>query len=194
MILVDFPSIVYVTEALKGWPVEETTWKVGSCMDEESSSSSFGFPKRFSHAPTLTKSSLGLKPLRSLGWMPSYVRASFSSLGPQFVVGTNGGRGVINSIYRPEIHISEGLRFPFLPLMHQFLQFTRLHPVHIHMNIVRVLLGVSMLNRKHGLYLGLEEVLYTYPFKRHNLGKYYFVANAKSLQLVTNLPNTNNKP
>ena len=47
-----------------------------------------------------------------------------------------------------------------------------------------------MLNRQHGLYLGLEEVLYAYKFKRHNLEKYYVVADAKSLQLVINLPTT----
>ena len=52
------------------------------------------------------------------------------------------------------------------------------------------MLGVSMLNRKHGLHLGLEEVLYAYTFKRHNLGKYYLAADAKPLHLVTHLPNT----
>ena len=52
-----------------------------------------------------------------------------------------------------------------------------------------------MLNRKQGLHLGLEEVLYAYSFKRHNLGKYYLVVDAKSLHLVTNLLNTSkNKP
>ena len=56
-------------------------------------------------------------------------------------------------------------------------------------------MGVSVLNRKHELHLGLEEVLYAYTFKRHNLGKYYLIADAKSLYLVTNLPNTSkNKP
>ena len=47
-----------------------------------------------------------------------------------------------------------------------------------------------MLNRQHGLHLGLEEVLYTYSFKQHNLEKCYLIANAKSMQLVTNLPTT----
>ena len=57
--------------------------------------------------------------------------------------------------YWPKTHINEGLRFLLPPLMHQFLHFTRLYPVHVHLNIVRVLLGVSMLNRKHRLHLGL---------------------------------------
>ena len=79
----------------------------------------------------------------------------------------DGDRGVMNSIYWPKIHISEGLRFPLLPLIHQFLHFTRFHPVHVHVNIVRVLMDVSVLNRKYRLHLGLEEVFYAYTFKRH---------------------------
>ena len=41
----------------------------------------------------------------------------------------------------------------------------------------------------------MEKVLYAYSIKRHNLGKYYFVADSKSLQLVMNFPDTSkNKP
>ena len=47
-----------------------------------------------------------------------------------------------------------------------------------------------MLNRKHELYLGVKEVLYAHTLKRHNLEKYYLVADAKLLHLVTNLLNT----
>ena len=51
------------------------------------------------------------------------------------------------------------------------------------------------MNKKLGLMLGLEEVLYECSFKRHKLGRYYLVANTQPLHLVTNLPNTNkNKP
>ena len=104
-------------------------------------------------------------------------------------------RGVMNSIYWPEIHINEGLRFPLHPLIHQFLHFTQLHYVHVHVNIICVMLGVCVLNRKHGEHLGLEEVLYSYSLKRHNLWRYCLVVDAKSFQLVINLPITRkNKP
>ena len=63
------------------------------------------------------------------------------------------------------------------------------------MNIICVLLGVCVLNRKYEVGTGLEEVLYSYSLKRLNLGRYYLVANDKALQLVTNLPTTSkNKP
>ena len=58
------------------------------------------------------------------------------------------------------------------------------------MNILIVLLGVGILNQKYEVRLGLEEVLYAYSLKRHKLGRYYLVVNAKLLQLVTNLPTT----
>ena len=63
------------------------------------------------------------------------------------------------------------------------------------MYIIHVLLGVCVLNRQYDVRLDLEEVLYAYTIKRHNLGKYYFVFDSRSLQLVTNLPDTSkNKP
>ena len=103
--------------------------------------------------------------------------------------------GRMNCILWPKIHINEGLRFPLPPLVHQFLHFTRIHPVYVHVNIIQVLLGVSELNKKYDHNLGLEEVLYVYSFKRHKLGRYYLIADAQSLHLVTHFSNTNkNKP
>ena len=65
----------------------------------------------------------------------------------------------MNFIYWQKIHISEGLRFPLLPLVHHFLHFTRFHPVHVHVNIIHVLLCVCILNKKYAVHLWLEEVL-----------------------------------
>ena len=76
------------------------------------------------------------------------------------------------------------------PLVHQFFYFTLLHPIHTHVNTIRVILGVRVLNRKYEMRLVLEDVLYAYSIKQHNLEKYYFVVDSKLLQLVTNLPIT----
>ena len=120
---------------------------------------------------------------------------SFPSSGPRFVDRMDEDQGGMNFIYWSEIHISEGLRFTLLPLIHQFLHFTRLYPVHVHVNIIRVLLVVCVLNRKYEVRLGLEKVLYSYSLTHHNLGKYYLVVDNKALQLVTNLPTiSKNKP
>ena len=96
----------------------------------------------------------------------------------------------MNFIYWPKVHVIEGLRFPLLTLVHQFFHYTRLHPIHTHVNIIWVLLRVCVLNSRYGIRLGLEEVLYAYIIKRHSLRKNYFVADAKPLQHVFNLLDT----
>ena len=75
---------------------------------------------------------------------PPNVQVSFPSSRPHYVDCMDEDWGGMNSIYWPKIHISEGLRFPFPPLMHRFLHFTRLHPIHVHVNIIHVLLGVCV--------------------------------------------------
>ena len=47
-----------------------------------------------------------------------------------------------------------------------------------------------MLNIKYELRLGLEKVIYAYTLKRHNLERYYLVADAKLLHLVMHLLTT----
>ena len=108
------------------------------------------------------------------------------SSGPHVTDCKDEDRRKMNLIYWSDICISEGL---VPPSPHDTPVFT-LYPtplVHILVNIIRVLLGVCVLNRKYDFSLGLEEVLYAYSFKRHNLERYYLVVDAKSLQLVTNL-------
>ena len=41
-----------------------------------------------------------------------------------------------NEVYWPMIHITEGLRFPLLALVHEFLHYTKIHPAHIHVNVI----------------------------------------------------------
>ena len=56
-------------------------------------------------------------------------------------------------MYWLEVRIGEGLRFPLPPLVHQIFHFTRLHLINTHVNIIRVLLGVCILNRKYDVRL-----------------------------------------
>ena len=80
-------------------------------------------------------------------------------------------RGVMNFMYWLKVHISKGMRLPLPPLVFQFFYFTRFHPIHTHVNIILVLLGVCVLNCQYDVRLGLEDVLYAYTIKRHKLGK-----------------------
>ena len=109
------------------------------------------------------------------------VHVSFPSSKPQSSDYKKDDQGGMNFIYYPEVHIIIGLRFPLHTLVHQFFHYTCLYPVHTHVNIIWVLLGVCVLNRQYGIGLELEVVLYAYTIKRHSSRKYYFVANTKLL-------------
>ena len=69
-----------------------------------------------------------------------------------------------------EVHFIEGLRLPLPTLGHQFFYYTRFHLVHTHINIIQVLLGVCVMNRRYNTSLRLEGILYVYTIKRHNVG------------------------
>ena len=44
-----------------------------------------------------------------------------NTMGPQFMTYMDDDRGEMNTVYWPEIHIGEGLRFPLPMLVHQML-------------------------------------------------------------------------
>ena len=168
---------------------------LGSHVDEDLLSSS----SRVDAAKVIT----WLRPVReSRGdafWkkldFPPNVGVLFSSSGPHFTTCTEEDRGGMNFMYWSKVHISEELKFSLPPLVRQFFHFTQLHLIHTHVNMIRVFSRVCVLNRKDDVRLGLEEVFYAYTIKRHKFRRYYLVADAKSLQLVTNLPNTSkNEP
>ena len=124
---------------LIGWPSLKTSMGKGRLPFP------LGFPKRFFPVPTQTKFSPGLSllgtPVRMLPggdsrFPPPQVQVSFSPASPQFVTCMDEDRGEMNSIYWPKIHIGKGLWFPLPTLVHQFLHYTRVHPVHVHVNIV----------------------------------------------------------
>ena len=79
--------------------------------------------------------------------------------------------------------------------MHQFFFYTRISLVPTHLNIIHVFLGVVVLNSHYDFNLGFEEVLFVYTLKKHHSGKFYFMVDTKSIQLVMNLSDTSkNKP
>lgn len=83
-----------------------------------------------------------------------------------------------------------GLRFPLPSLFKEFLQFTQIHPAYIHPNMVRVLMGCSILSLLFNLDLSLLEVLFIYSIKKVKSDIFSFFACLLSLQLVTSLPDS----
>ncbi|RVW68378.1 hypothetical protein CK203_061704 [Vitis vinifera] len=75
-------------------------------------------------------------------------------------------------------------------IVKEFLHITQIPPAYIHPNMVRVLMGCSILSMLFNLDLSLLEVLFIYSIKKEKNDIYSFVASFPSLQLVTSLPDS----
>ena len=95
-----------------------------------------------------------------------------------------------NAIFFTKEQFNAGLRFPLPSLFKEFLHVTRIPPAYIHPNMVRVLMGCSILSMLFNLDLSLLEVLFIYSIKKGKNDIHSFAACLPSLQLVTSLPNS----
>ena len=83
-----------------------------------------------------------------------------------------------------------GLRLHLPALFKEFLHFTQIPPVFIHPNIVRVLMGCSIISMLYNLDLTLLEVFFVYSLKKAKTDIFSMSAHLPSLQLVTELPDS----
>ncbi|RVW67844.1 hypothetical protein CK203_060993 [Vitis vinifera] len=95
-----------------------------------------------------------------------------------------------NAIYFTKEQFNAGLRFPLPSLFKEFLHFTQIPPAYIHPNMVRVLMGCSVMSVLFDLDLSLLEVIFIYSIKKGKNDIHSFVASLPSLQLVTSLPDS----
>ena len=95
-----------------------------------------------------------------------------------------------NAIYFTKDQFNAGLRFPLPSLFKEFLYFTQIPLAYIHPNIVRVLMGCSILSMLFNLDLSLLEVLFIYSIKKRKTNLFSLAASMSSLQLVTHLPDS----
>ena len=70
-----------------------------------------------------------------------------------------------NAIIFSKEEFNVGLRFPLPSFFKQFLHFTKIPPTFLHLNVVRILMGCSILNMLYHLDLSLLEVLFVYIVK-----------------------------
>ena len=92
-----------------------------------------------------------------------------------------------HAIYFTKEQFNVGFQFPLPSLFKEFLHVTRIPPAYIHPNMVRVLMGYSILSMLFNLDLSLLEVLFIYSIKKGKNDIHSFVACLPSLQLVTSL-------
>ncbi|RVW90056.1 hypothetical protein CK203_035901 [Vitis vinifera] len=75
-------------------------------------------------------------------------------------------KGEENVILFTKEQFNAGLRFPLPALFKEFLHFSQIPPIFIHPNLVRVLMGCSIINMLYSLDLTLLEVFFVYSLKK----------------------------
>ena len=93
----------------------------------------------------------------------------------------------LNDIVLSKEQFNVGLCFLLPSLFKQFLHFTKIPPTFLHPNVVRILMGYSILNMLYHLDLSLLEVLFIYTIKMSGKEIFSLFAHIPSLQLVTGL-------
>ena len=95
-----------------------------------------------------------------------------------------------NTIIFSKEQFNTGLHFPLSALFKEFLHFTKIPPVFIHPNIIRVLMGCSIINMLYSLDLTMLEVFFVYSLKKAKTDIFSMSVHLPSLQLVTELPDS----
>ena len=129
---------------------------------------------------------LSVKEFRERCFIPNGVLVEF--MDEEDVVSTEKAEG--RAITFSKEQFNAGLRFPLPALFKEFLHFTQIPLAFIHLNIVRVLMGCSILNMLFNLDLSLLEVLFVYSLKKGKNDIFSMAAHLPSLQLVTELPDS----
>ena len=104
---------------------------------------------------------------------------------------TSTEKAAQGAIFFSKEQFNAGLCFPLPSLFKQFLHYTQIFPAYIHPNIIRVLMGCSILNMLFHLDLSLLEVLFVYTIKKGKKDIFNMFAHIPSLQLVTGHPESN---
>ena len=95
-----------------------------------------------------------------------------------------------NAIIFTKEQFNAKLHFPLPSLFKQFIHFTKIPPAFLHSNVVRILMGFSILNMLYHLDLSLLEVLFVYTIKMSQKEFFSFFAHILPLQLVIGLPDS----
>ena len=74
-------------------------------------------------------------------------------------------------VYFTREQLAAGLRFPFSSLIKQFLYFSRVPLALVHLNIIRILTGCSVLNLLYQLDISLVKVFFIYTLKLAHEGR-----------------------
>ena len=98
--------------------------------------------------------------------------------------------GEHNVVFFTQEQLVVGLRFPMHALVKQNLHFTRAPPALVHPNVIRILIGCSVLNFLYMLDLSLVEICFAYSLILRRGGRLSFSILDSRLQFVNGLPDS----
>lgn len=85
-----------------------------------------------------------------------------------------------NATYFSKEQFNVGLCFPLPSLLKQFFHFTKIPPAFLHPNVVRVLMGCSVLDMLYHLDLSLLEIVFVYTIKMSQKERFNLSAHISS--------------
>lgn len=88
-------------------------------------------------------------------------------------------------IYFKNEQFVTGLHFPIPFLFKQFLHFSKIPPTYIHPNVIRILMGCSVLDVLYQLDLSLLEIIFAYTVKMSPKERFSLLAHTSFLHFVT---------
>ena len=91
------------------------------------------------------------------------------------------------AVYFTREQLAVGLRFPISSLIKQFLHFSEASLALIHLNVIKILTGCSLLNLLYQLDISLVEVYFIYTLKLAHGGWLSLSAHSPRLQFFTGL-------
>ena len=119
-------------------------------------------PSRDTPSASSLISFLSMEELRSYCQIPNNIDFELSDSPAESIVNEED-----SVMYFTREQLAVGLRFPLSSLVKQFLHFSRAPPALIHLNVIRILTGCSVLNLLYQLDISLVEVCFIYTL---NLG------------------------
>ena len=113
-------------------------------------------PVRGTRSTSHIVSSLTVEELRSYCEVPENIDLKLMDEPDESTLG-----GEHNAVFFTCVQLAVGLLFPVPALVNQFLHFTRAPPALVHPNVIRILIGCSVLNFLYQLDLSLVEICFS---------------------------------
>ena len=142
-------------------------------------------PDRDTPSTSSIISSLSMEELRSYYHIPDNINFELPDGPAESTIDKDDG-----AIYFIRKQLAARLRFPVSSLIKQFLHFSGVLLALIHLNVIRILTGCSVLNLLYQLDISLVEVYFIYTLKLAHGGRLSLSGQSLQLQFVTGLPDS----